>query len=75
MCDYEQVNVKTSSIEEQISLLKERIVELEKHNNINRIPRRAEQEDFSLDDADFGKPYAYILQFSCSIFRGQRKTQ
>jgi len=37
-----------------MTLLKERIIELEKHRNINKVPIKAVEEDFTIEANDEG---------------------
>lgn len=49
ICDYERVSQKTNQLNENINLMKERIVELEKLRNINTVPSKAIEEDFTIE--------------------------
>ena len=42
---------------ENIKLMKERIVELEKLRNINTVPSKAVEEDFTIEATDKGFPF------------------
>jgi len=54
ICDYERVSQKTNLLHENIKLMKERIVELEKLRNINTVPSKAVEEDFTIEATDKG---------------------
>ena len=43
--------------------MKERIVELEKLRNINTVPSKAIEEDFTIEATDRGEPYHHLLIF------------
>ena len=43
--------------------MKERIVELEKLRNINTVPSKAIEEDFTIEATDKGEPCHYLLIF------------
>jgi len=54
ICDYERVSQKTNQLNENINLMKERIVELEKQRNINTVPSKAIEEDFTIEATNKG---------------------
>ena len=43
--------------------MKERIVELEKLRNINTVPSKAIEEDFTIEATDKGEPCHHLLIF------------
>lgn len=49
VCEYEKILQRATHTEELIRSIIDRIVELERHKDINKIARRAEEEDFSID--------------------------
>lgn len=43
--------------------MKERIVELEKHRNINTVPSKAVEEDFTIEATDKGLSFNFLSIF------------
>ena len=51
--------------------MKERIVELEKHRNINTVPSKAVEEDFTIEATEKGLSFNYYDQSFKFFFRYQ----
>ena len=49
--------------------MKERIVELEKHRNINTVPSKAVEEDFTIEATEKGLSFNYYYQSFKFIFQ------
>ena len=52
--------------------MKERIVELEKHRNINTVPSKAVEEDFTIEAKDKGLSFNVLSIFLNICFLGIR---
>ena len=48
--------------------MKERIVELEKHRNINTVPSKAVEEDFTIEATEKGLSFNYYDQSFKFVF-------
>ena len=59
---------KTNLLHENITLMKERIVELEKHRNINTVPSKAVEEDFTIEATEKGLSFNYYDQSYKFVF-------
>lgn len=51
--------------------MKERIVELEKHRNINTVPSKAVEEDFTIEATDKGLSFNFFINLFHLCFRYQ----
>ena len=60
------IKEKTCKLDDNQILLCERITELEKVNNINKTPRRATEEDFSIEGIYLNK-YKMLKNFKTDI--------